>query len=821
MDKFRKDSTMRQTNCIEQYAALIEKLKYNHEKLALKAAIENHLGIHSTPVTVFKIKSEIKRLAKQSYRPFRIEQYIPDIDGHYFEHDGAKHHCDPITEKEFISELKKYHNKYTVGVEEHMIRFVEKSKGKIARDNNLKSLSVTALDVSEMAHRKEERMHFGVKCALYIIDQTTDLTASPKILANKKNMISCVTQNISENGLGIKLHAPPVIGAYCVIRIIGLEQEFSLRHPYILYKCVSGKETGGSVHERVYTWALQKQEHSNHADFDSLTKQIIKENRLRYKVELVNTQRSVINNVTEQFLTNREEEIFVFANQQGDANIVFGSYSGKSSFDFFNVKGSPNSHLANALKKDRVIPLTLNKEGVWVVVIQKNKTCFSALIEDNPESMSLLHYMMSRDDSMIFSVKTATTKSENAFASHNLPSTSETNSHIKKQRNLANHYAQNTRDLVQQISTVTTIKQIDLGVLAMLTGKSKMSISKEEKVILSKQSLLKEPPNRIPFISARGRELRQEDRFKLTTQVNIASRGYNFNATTRNFSMSGLCIIADGIDNPFKNEIFKVTFPDMPYVDGVEPMMRYKIISCDKGLLHFQSATTSNDTYTSLLIDAQFDEFDPVHEEDRAGAEMIGLERALRNLKNATHPHIKGLLQYHRSLPAPSYINISKKCQDPLKDMYSDTHTDCAFSKSIFTDASVQDRIFEDFKAINSKTPFVRHLMLIATDQDGHIKKVALYPSDSEMHYKKVQSIYNLLSSKGLTSYWYQLDITRKARIFDRYYRDELNYINAISSHKGECITDFIKKTTGVFVMTPLNNVLQKSLTSSIHQKMS
>jgi hypothetical protein len=810
MEWIRKDSTMRQTNDLEQYAAIIEKLQYSHAKSSLKAAIENHLGIDSTSPTVFKIKSEIKRRSRISYRPFRIEQYIPDVGGHCFEHNGAKHNLDPLTEKEFISELKKYHNHYTVGVEEHIIRFVEKNKDKISHDHDLKSLSVTPIDVSETICRKEERMYLGVKCALYILGKDTDLTVSPKKLTNKRPMIACVTQNISENGLGIKSHKPPEIGVYCVIRVIGIEKEFSLLHPYILYKCVSGKEVGKSINEPVYTWAFKKQEHPDHANFDSLIKKIIKINRARYKIELVNTQRSVINNITEQFLTNREEEIFFFKNQKGDANIVFGSYSGKSSFDFFDTDGHSNSHLANALKKDDVIPLTLNKEGVWAVVVKKNKACFSALIEDTPESMLLLHYMMSRDDSIIFSVKTAMINHESAFVSNDFPETSAINKSTKKQENLVNHYAQSTRDFVRGMSTVTTIKRIDLSVLGMLTGKPRTSISKAEKAFLSKKMLLKDLPNRITFISARGRELRQEDRFKLTTQVKIASRGYNFNAITRNFSVSGLCILSSSMDPPFQNEIFKVTFPHMPYVNGVEPMMHYKVISCDKGMLHFQSASTYDDAYTSLFIDAQFDELEPVHEKDPVGAEMVGLERALRNLKNATHPHTKGLLQYRRGLPVPSYINISKHSHDPLKDLYSDNHTDCLFSKLIFTDASVQEIILEDFKIINSKVPFVRHLMLIATDQDGHVKKVVLYPRDSKMHHEKVHHIYDLLKNKGLVSYWYQLDITRKARTFDRYYRDELNYISSISSHKGSCLGDFIKKTSGVFVMTPLNNVFQK-----------
>jgi hypothetical protein len=819
VERIMESSTMPQTIDIEQYAELIEKLKYSHAKPWLKAAIEKHLGINSTPPKVFKINSEIKRRARLSYRPFRIEQYVPGADEHYFEHSGIVHHCDPLTEKEFVSELKRYHNQYTMGVEEHVIKFVEKNKEKISRSYNLKSLSVMPTDISEVMYRKEERMYFGIKCALFIINQAADLTVSTKRLTNERHMIPCVTQNISESGIAIKSHVPPAIGSYCVIRVIGIEEEFSLRQPYVLYKCVSGKKVGKDSDAPMYNWGFSKQEHPCHADFDLLVTKIIKINRARYKIELVSTQRSVTNKVTEQFMTNREEEIFVFANEDGDAPIVFGSYSGKSSFDFFDVDGESNSHLGNALKKDHVIPLTLNRDGVWAVVVKKNKVCFSALIKDDPESILLLHYIMSRNDSMIFSVKTAVTSNENAFLSCNLPETSATNRPLKKQQNWVEHYAQSTCDLIQQISTVTTIKQIDLDVLAMLAGKPNISISKEEKSFLSNKYSLKESPNKITFIAARGRELRQEDRFKLRTRVRVSSRGYNFNATTINFSVSGLCILMSGIDSHFQDEIFEVEFLDMPYIDGVKPVMRYKIVSCDRGMLHFQSASTYDDTYTSLFIDKEFDELEPVNNKDNGGVEMVGLERALRNLKNAIQPHVKGIIQNAGALPIPSHINISKHCQDPLKHLYSRKYTDCLFSKSIFTYINVQERVSEELKKTNAEKPFTRHLMLIATDQNGQVKKVAIYPNDSDMHHEKVRNIYNLIKSKGLVSYWYQLDITRKARTFDRYYRDELNYINAISLHKGECISDFIRKTSGIFVMTPLNDVLQKALTSSMYPK--
>ena len=60
----------------------------------------------------------------------------------------------------------------------------------------------------------------------------------------------------------------------------------------------------------------------------------------------------------------------------------------------------------------------------------------------------------------------------------------------------------------------------------------------------------------------------------------------------------------------------------------------------------------------------------------------------------------------------------------------------------------------------------------------------------------------------GESPYWYIGSITRKSRVFERYYREELNYIENCAIHRAENLHNIIKKTTGVVSLIPLNDYM-------------
>ena len=109
---------------LKPYRNVIESLKYSHNAPNIKSLIEKQLGATATGPLVFHIRGELNRLAKQSAKPFRINQHFPDLNYTVFEHGKTSHHLDAVCLPEFMRTLEKYGGIYTVGVGEHMDAFL-------------------------------------------------------------------------------------------------------------------------------------------------------------------------------------------------------------------------------------------------------------------------------------------------------------------------------------------------------------------------------------------------------------------------------------------------------------------------------------------------------------------------------------------------------------------------------------------------------------------------------------------------------------------------------------------------------------------------
>lgn len=807
---------------LKPYRNVIESLKYSHNAPNIKSLIEQQLGATATGPLVFHIRGELNRLAKQSAKPFRINQHFPDLNYTVFEHGKTTHHLDAVCLPEFMRTLEKYGGIYTVGVEEHMDAFLKKESDRIAHYHNMNNMDVKPINVSERVYRSEERMHLGVRASVYFLPKTQvqfdNFTSDIKKIEAKE----VVTQNISTSGLRVKSECAADTGAMLVVRLKGLDDEYIISQPFVLYQCMRCDAVG----EDKFEWALKKIEHPYHKEFDLFTRRLIDANRGRYRVDLKNVERSVVHHISEQFITNRQEELTIFFTQgMGMSPYCFGSNLSREILEFFEDE-QKRTLLPSAIKKDSIVEKSMGKTALWVTIVQKNSTCFSTVIDEkSSKDIAFLHYALSRPDAKIFQVSTSRVDSDYAFVSHSLPVNTSAGKRANRKRRLIDYYSPGTKELVSGLGFATTIKELSKGLLSHLLEVTP-GISKSQQEAFSKlASRNKHAAGTLNFICARGRELRREDRFNHTGKVSIESRNETLAGRSVDISESGVKIKQETPGRLLKNEVVKVTFHDLPVIRDKAPSGRYRVIHDPvDGFLRLFSEPglkMGGHEYMALYLDKFFNHLDPVNEQDREGAELLGLERALRNLQNSVQPYTKAIMQFHRDrtttssqqrvvqgYPTPTHINIGYASQEPFADLMGEAHEASGFAKQMLCQLELQRCLGADFRDINIENPFVRHLFMIAVDESGSVREQKIIDEGEAPSPLMMQGITRTYRRRGWRTHWYQMDVTRKSRVFERYYREELDYIGSIAPHRATALTDLVKHTRGVISLTPLDSVV-------------
>ncbi len=800
-----------------QLKKIAEQVRKHHGTPCFDSTIKKALGEQYTSSVAFHVKGEVARLNRPSKRPFRIEQYYSNVEIIEVKHNGVIHHLDSISKPEFVRVLANYDNNYTTGVEEHMALFSKKSKDEYAHSVATKDVEVFPLDLTERAFRQEERVHIAVKSTLFEINDNAVIYKD--IESQLKSSLEVLTKNISNSGLLVRADAPFIKGQRCYVRFDGLEKSYIFSQPYIAYECVGGGEDDeSSTKSKKHLWALRRLEIGGHKEFNLFMKKGILSNKLRFQVDLDHIEKSVVNHVAEQFMINRQEEFTLFSQANGLAPVAFGSHLGIKEFNHFTH--NHKSLLNELFIKDNLIERSKGKGVYWAVIRQANGALFSAPLDGTDVNSEFFKYALTREDAKVFHVTTQDVDSNNAYLTHNLPEDLRVSKQLKRQRKLTDFYAESTKNIVNKLVYASTIKSLDRDLVTSLFG-SLTKLTKDHQAIFSQFSVKSSGKFTVRFVQARRRELRKEDRFVLKTPVRIEVGDEILEGHTRDISESGCCVKLKSKTLSLKGANIKVLFEYFDPDNGKTAFVRYNVIDDSKGMLRLKAKGDNNVVLS--FIDNHFDSLEPIEEKGAHGAHLHGLERALRNLQNTVNPYTKALMQFGGAGPIPTHVAVSKAEHDPLYPTGgAELHEPCQRYKKMLCNMSLQKQLSKDFREINTELPFIRHLLMVAVDEQTGVPRVSKFYETENMKSDAIRSIHSLLSKKGCVVHWFQVDVTRKSRIFDRYYREELNYIESMASYRGETIYQMIKKTAGVFSITPLTGILNiKKTTSALSQKAS
>lgn len=805
-------------DAIKRHEDVIEQLRGAGLTNKVNDYIKAKIGAHRHS-DIFMVKSELNRLSKPSNRPFRIDQYFNGQISDYTEllASGLTHHVDLVTERKLRDEIARFQGVYTVGASEAMDLFVKDNKERILHEYHNQKSEVTVLDISETIYRKEERMHFSVRCEIFVLDKRHyRKNASIDRLLTSATKFKGLTQNISLNGLRLRAQQPCEKGALLLVKFSGIEQEFRMDSPYVLFECVFSERASRNqkYKEFPHSLSMRKVNRPSNQEFDLYSARLINANKLRLSVDIDNVVRAVDNNITEQFITNRDPGLTLFGGKE--SLVALGNSIGKETFDLFSLE--QGSVLPSLLRKDKANKLELCKPSFWFVIKQKDGRFFSTFIREGKLFALFSAYCLLRSDAHFFQITKTRAIKDRAFASHSLPNTSNLSAKATRNRRMTDYYSPSARSFVSDLQHVYHIVPVDKNVLTSISPMTEKKdftpnvINKFASFHLDNKKV--EP---LEFVMVRGKDSRMEDRYNLKTTVELDANGSTIKAATIDISESGLAItLSDNEASLIRDKMVSVRFPEIAPIGTVSATANYRVIRQHNGKVFLHSDIRDKKPaykFWSKYFDRNFKNLRPSGDLRFLGKDFLGLERALRNVKNSSDVYIKGLIQPSHKGVSVSTVNFPKAAftHFPLGREFIRLNMPSVTFKKIFGSYNPQTGISQMLRRVNKKNPYEHHVLLVGIKEGRSAFTVdhSMLYMPGEINLSKIGVIEKQMFKRGLKPLWFSMTVTRKSPVFDKYFREELDYIEINSSHRAELLNNRIKQTTGVFSISPLNEYIE------------
>jgi len=800
----------------QSHYKIIRKLQFEYKSPSLSTKVDFELGKNPKPQDRFFIVSEIKRLSRPCARLVDLREFATNVDFQEFEWEGLRHIMDVSSQQEFIRLLKSYNNEYTFGVYEGVNQFFKASKAEIKSLQFSSDIDVDAIDLSECHSRNEERMNLGVKiCALRLrktwIDGLEDNVISKEVtdsaLRNKKVLIAGNTSDISENGLRIRVGRSLESGEYLAVRFEGLEDEFMFNHKYIVYQVIKALKIDGSDS---YSVSLKQLPLPHHDEFKLFTKRLVYSHKRRYKVSLDNTIGSVRSKMYEQFYMSRRNVLDVFVGESGDMPYALASDPAMKQYKWF-VEGGVE-YLSSLLKKDKVADAFSDKNDLYWLVLKNQDSKggssfgFYSTLLDSDLSIKFALYAMKTNRGKVFKVAKQCLDTKKAFVTSSLPRAV----HKEMGDDSIYRYSPSLESIIDKLDISLSISEVTNGEMDLL-GLNYSNITKGE-LSSCNQYLLKNVINQCELIRLESNEFRRDDRFKVNTQVTLNKGGQSIIGLSIDVSARGMAIKFEDGNIPFKkNDQVKLSLPELASVekDYILDNMPYRILGIKENIVRVQIVKEKSQVgihFWNKYISENIDELTMVGSSES----LLGLRRSLRNLVIRGHHSVPAYFTVRDSRPCVKSVALSRSQKfHPIWSSAKDKDNIGEHLKSMFYHKAMFKRLILDLPKINQANPFINHFVLVTYEQTVtglKIKKVLFLNKENPLFLLRTA----IKRESGFCVF--NVSLTKKSRPFDRFYRDELKYLDTYTPHKAKKILFEAKTLSGVLDFDDVTGLFKKLL---------
>jgi len=772
----------------EKFWDVIMELRHSFNNSSLESEIQ-HLAANTTVSNRFLIKMEIMSLAREIHRVIDLRSFFQD-NCEKFIYKGITHFLDDISKNEFINELNRYAGNYTLGVYNYIMH---KAKARYKANPHALFKVVPKTEkiyLTKFFQRKEERLYFIKKISIFY-NSPEKMTKT----AFANFAIDGITTDISSTGLSIKIPKKNIRRTDGLIHVWmhGIEAEYKFSERVIItYEIKNTFEKNEHIYFNLNYHYNQFSKVKD--EFLAFSKKHLEVQKKRNNIPVENTVNAINVKATEQFIIGRLSSLPVFLVEQNGIWLPGAQFKTPHNSNiglFANV--SNNKDFLRSLSTVPSIQSRISLgerfcDYFFIMPIKDtdNKTrYFSIPYKEMIENDSLKR--RAKDAQQANQLKlyridgNKTSPEVQCHVSSSLPSSAgEAFENMNQQP--VEQAKLHSKALKRMVVLSDFSDSIDyLNLLNDSSGKQ------ESEVNLSKY-ILKRPAKAVNIYDAiaETNDFRSEDRFLCNMNVLIQKKVHRSNCfvscTTQNISTRGLKIKLSKIMELKVGDLILVHLPELPgNGDKGARYQPYNIIGKDSELvyrLYIEGKVADHDGRKMMrkYIYTNINKIKPMSYND----EIYGLSRVLRNIfaNNIHLPH--GITARHGSSRYIRNIAISENSHVPLIKNNSTEHIISLMGTDAFRSA-----IINKMELINENNPYgiLYFIVMPRTRSNGdnyfYIKQISETKKDSEL----IMSLIQTLSCIG-DPRLIRINYTKKSRVFNKYFRDEMLYLERFAVTK-------------------------------------
>ncbi len=795
----------------ENFWDIIMELRHGFNNPSLESEIQ-HLAANLTVSNRFLIKMEIMNLSRDVHRVIDLRTFFKD-NCEKFIYKGITHFLDEISKNELINELNRYAGNYTLGVYKYIM---QKAKARYkANPHALFNIppKTEKIYLTKFFQRKDERLYFTKKVSIFY-------NSPEKMTKNAFNnfAIEGITTDISSTGLSIKIPKEKIRRTDGLIHVWmhGIEAEFKFSDRVIItYEIKNTFEKNNHIY---FSLDYHCKQFSNVKDeFMAFSKSYLEAQKKRNNLPVENTVNAIKVKASEQFIIARLKSLPVFLIEQNGVWLPGAQFKTANNTNiglFANINDNKDF-----LRSLCVLPSIQSRISsgerfydylfLMPVKDKSNKTYYVALphkgLIGNDFLKKIARSAHQKNNLKLYRIDGNTTSpEEQCHVPSSLPSSAGEAFETMNQQPIER--AKSLSKVLKRMIVLSDFSD-SIDYLNLLNDTS----DKQENDVNLSKYILKKPVKAIDIYDAvaETNDFRTEDRFLCNMNVLIQKKTDKtsefVSCTTLNISTKGLKIkLAKIMDLKVGDKIL-VDLHELPgngdkgvryqpyYIAGKDSDLEYRL--CIEG----KTADHEGRKMIREYIHKNINSIKPMGYEN----EIYGFSRVLRNIfaNNIHLPH--GITARHGSSRYIKNIAISENSHIPI---IKNNSTDDILNL-METDA-FRSAIINKIELINKENPYeiLYFIVMSRTRSNGEnyffIKQITESQKDSELM-PLMQNLRCIGDPRLL-----RINSTKKSRIFNKYFRDEMSYLERFAVTKIKDIESGLKNTMGVFEMSDVTDLI-------------
>tara|TARA_Y100000588_G_scaffold41528_1_gene39637 strand:- start:18307 stop:20763 length:2457 start_codon:yes stop_codon:yes gene_type:complete len=802
----------------KQYTSIAKKFLDQYKNPNLKRFLESTMP-NQSPNFYFNVKSEILRLSKLCNRILDLRDKIKNEEIHEIEYNNQTHYLNDTGLREFQRVIEIYDNRFTFGVYEAVLEKVKEAQEQeklllkeALEEKKVEPKTLEYINFNEFNFRNEERMFFAVEIKIYEKTEKSLLEDIKRIkgyynrneyLDHKKGL----TCDISLSGLNIKVPESTIyeVGKQIIVRMTGIEKEVIFNTPYIEYEVVKVQHKG-----KFNYISLKKIDNELSKEVELYITNIINGYKKKYKVDLSHVVKSIRSKGYEQYYMSKlNDASFLFSTKKQFLIPKIEYVYDKENSKFQSLK--ENNYLSKAFLHSKMHTFTKEKQGYFYFLtfnfIHNGKKLFYSLSTNDLSDLEITKFIS-------YGVKKKTIKIfkcsyrkidvlEDAFVKSSLP--------INVLKNISPHslkLSPKVESILKDIEYIINFNDIT----ELLDFDFYMNIPSDNTRIKDlNHCLVKDYPlDPIIEIETEKQDFRIEDRFSYNMNVTVTYKGKQYNGYTTDVSVKGLRIKLDEKIFFERNPKIKVTFEDHTnQVHHSLDNLDYRVVNSKERIL-FCSASGDLSKHGGVLFLKKFIYKNYYRMKTTGNSnQVLGLTESVKNIVSKNYTNLPIFFELKNKQVNPFMVAGYEDFMiefDLFKHLGVNKSNLNKTLRPLFFNQNFVEKIQEAYQSLDEENKCATLNYYINIKQ-GISRPLFKFLFEEQVGSSKEKDLF-LHPEDGSKTFVFRIKLSKKDRMFNKYFKHEIMYVESYYSHKAEEIYNEFKRVAGVIEFSDVTNVI-------------